>query len=535
MKRFVLIAPVLFCSVLSPGGQWTRWRGPDNTGHVPPGAAIPSTLPEKPKVLWRRRVGKSLASPVVSGKRLFHIDNRRNKETVCALDAVTGKELWQAVLDDAFKDGQSEPGPRCTPVVDGKYLYAQSCRGEFQCLRGVDGKVVWRANFVKDFGAIFIGEKGSAAGASRHGYSGSPLVDGERIIVGVGGVKGASVVCFNKLTGEVIWKSQDDVPGYAGPVIATICGVRQIVSFASSAVVGLHADTGALLWRTDVKTRLGRHVTTPVVVGDIVVVSSHQAGLIGIKVSPAGHDKALTAERAWVLRGSAMINFSSPVAVDGHLYGLGRSRTLLCVDVRTGKPAWTKDWPDSRTFGKGWAAMTVMGRNVTALTEDGTLLMFPADPKAFRLTAKTRVCRKNWCHPAYADGKLYLRDATELLCIELVDARAASPAPTTWQQAMAAALARAKADDTDYIADHMLAPAYVQTLIAKYGKDDWKAKFKKDKLTHLPYYYGWLENPRITTSGDTTTIRGAHGCYATFITIKGKVRLGDFGQSLSSM
>ena len=502
---------------------------------MPAGSAVPTTLPAEAKVLWRVRVGRGLASPVVAGKRVFHLDNNQSKETVHAADAASGGELWRVTLDDAFQDHQSEAGPRCTPVVNGERLYVQSCRGEFQCLNVADGTVVWRTSFVKDFGAVFIGEKGSASGASRHGYSGSPLVDGDRIIVGVGGKDGASVVCFDKTNGKVIWKSQDDIPGYGGPVIATLAGVRQVVCFTATSVIGLDPANGRLLWRAEVKTSLGRHVTTPVIVGDIVAVSSHQAGLIGIKVSKAGQSGAFTAERAWVAKGPAAINFSSPVAVGNFLYGLGRTRTLICIDVRTGRKAWARDWTSSRMFGKGYASFTVMADRILVLAEDGTLFLMAADEKAFRIVAKVKVCGKNWCNPAYAGGKLFLRDADELLCVQLMGQAGARARRETWKQAMDAALARAKAGDFAHITDHMLAPAFVDKLIVRYGKQHWKRKFHDDRLRSLGYYYGWLENGRVETSGDTTVIRGRHGCYASFIRIDGKYFLGDFGQNISSM
>jgi len=535
MKRYVLIGTLLAVAGGAWGEDWPRWRGPEGTGHVGADVDVPTTLPAESKALWRVRVGLGLASPVVSGKRVFYLDNRRGKEIVHAADIESGKELWHATLDDVFKDGQSEPGPRCTPVADGERLYAQSCRGELQCLNAADGKVIWRTNFVKDFGAVFTGEKGRAAGASRHGYCGSPLVDGDRIIVGVGGANGASIVCFNKLTGKVIWKSQDDIPGYAGPVIATVAGVRQVICFTATSLIGLEATKGTLLWRTEVKTSLGRHVTTPVVVGDIVVVSSHQAGLIGIRVARADTSAPLKAERAWVLKGSPAINFSSPVVVGNHLYGLGKTRTLICVDAPTGERAWTKDWTDTRMFGKGYASFMVMGDNILALAEDGTLFMMPADKKAFRLIATVKICGKNWCSPAYADGNLFVRDARELICLQLLAPTGSPKPPTTWKQAMAAARAKANAGDFAHITDHMLAPAFVETLVAKYGKQHWKKKFQDNTLKNLSYYFGWLENGQVRTSGKTTVIRGQHGCYATFIKIDGKVVLGDFGQTLSSM
>ena len=409
---------VLVAGQFASAADWPRWRGPAATGHVPDGEAVPKTLPREPKVLWRVPLGDGLGSPVVAGGTVFCLDHQDGKEVVHAVKADTGKPLWSATLDKVFKDAHSPAGPRSTPLVDGDRVYVLSCRGEFQCLNAADGKVVWRVNFVTDLGAVFDGERGPAVGASRHGYTGTPFIDGDRMYVDVGGRTGASVVCFDKKTGRVIWKSQSDPIGHGGPVVATIAGVKQVVSFTAAAAIGLAAADGKLLWRVPVNTRFGRHVITPVVVDDMVMVSSFLDGLIGINVARDG--ETFRADRAWVDRSSA-VNFASPVAVGHHLFGLGKSRKLICVDVRTGRMAWAKEWTASRMFGKGYASFLVMKDNILVLAEDGTLLLMAADEKAFRTIAMTKVCNKNWCNPAYTDGKLYLRDAKELLCVQLLE------------------------------------------------------------------------------------------------------------------
>jgi outer membrane protein assembly factor BamB len=319
------------------------------------------------------------------------------------------------VLDEVFKDGQTVPGPRGTPVVDGDRVYVQSCRGEFRCLAAADGRKVWGVNFVKDFGAVFIGEKGQATGASRHGNNGAPLVDGDHLLVSVGGREGAGVVCFDKKAGTVVWRSQNDVPGYAGPVVATLAGVKQAVAFTAEAVIGLDAARGTLLWRVPVKTAFGRHVTTPVVVNDTVVVSSHQAGLLGIRVT--GSAGAVKAETAWAVKDSA-INFACPVAVGGFLYGVGPARNLVCVDVKTGRQAWAQ----ANLFGpadRAYGGLIAMGDRLLVLTDGGQLLLVAADPQAYREIGRAQVCGQNWCNPAYADGRLYVRDGQELRCVQL--------------------------------------------------------------------------------------------------------------------
>jgi outer membrane protein assembly factor BamB len=417
MKRCLLVALVAAAGGWCLAADWPRWRGPDGTGRVPAGVPVPTTLPAEPKVVWSVKIGPGSASPVVCGGRVLYLDCQDGREVVHAADAATGREVWRADLDEAFKDNQSVAGPRCAPVADGPRVFVQSCRGEFQCLGAADGKLLWRVNFVKDFGAVFIGEKGQAVGAARHGYTGPAVVDGDRIIVGVGGTSGASVVAFDKAAGRVLWKSQNDVPGYSGPVVATMAGVRQVVEFTAEAAVGLAAADGTLLWRVPLKTSFGRHAATPVVVDDVVVVSSYQAGLVGIRVSKEGG--AMKAEKAWAEK-SLAINFSSPVAVGPYVYGIGPASDLFCADAQTGRAAWDEKGFFSGLVKRGYVSLLVMGDNIGILAEGGQFLLVAADPKQCRIVARTQVCGQNWCNPAYVDGKLFLRDLEELRCVMIV-------------------------------------------------------------------------------------------------------------------
>jgi outer membrane protein assembly factor BamB len=408
------------CAGAALAADWPQWRGPQRSGHVPPGVVVPETLPAAPKVLWQIPIGYGLASPVVAGGKIVYLDIQSGKEVVHAADALTGKDAWAVELDEGFKDNQTPMGPRCTPVIDGGLLYAQSCRGELKCLALADGRVVWRTNFVKDLGATFIGEKGSAEGASRHGFNAPPLMDGDRLIALVGGKPGAAVVCFDKRTGNVVWKAREGTPAYSAPVIAQIAGVRQLVAFMADGVMSLDPADGRLLWRLPIKTAFGRHVMAPVVVGDMVVVSSHQVGLIGIRVAKDGN--ALKAEKAWTSKESA-VNFMSPVAVGQHLYGVGPRKNLICVDVMSGRQAWSQDGLLAGSANNAHAGIIAMGEKLLVLTDRGELVLIPADPKEYREIARAAVCGQNWCNPAYADGKVYLRDAGELRCVEVVGAK----------------------------------------------------------------------------------------------------------------
>lgn len=406
----------LFGSVSLQGADWPQWRGPARTGYVPEGEPVPVTLPAEPKVIWRVPVGDGFSSPVVSGGRVFHLDNQDGLEVAHGVDAATGQELWKASIFSSHQDGFGI-GPRCTPVADGERVFVQSAKGEFQCLAVASGKVIWRKNFVDDFGAIYIGEKGTAAGASRHGATGSPIIDGENIIVQVGSTKGASIVAFKKATGEVVWKAESDQTAYSAPIIATVAGVRQFISFTAEALIGIDPANGKLLWREPAVTRLGRNVTTPNVWRDLVVVASHQLGLVATRVEKK--DGGLAASEGWVNK-KMLINFSSPVVVGDHLYGLGPAKNLVCIDLASGELAWEKTGFTQTDGGRAEAAFLVMGKNVLVLSDGGELVLFAADPKEYREVGRTQVCGKTWCNPAYVGGRLYLRDSRELMCVELV-------------------------------------------------------------------------------------------------------------------
>jgi outer membrane protein assembly factor BamB len=219
------------------------------------------------------------------------------------------------------------------------------------------------------------------------------------------------------MTGKVVWQSGDDMPGYAPPIMATLAGKRQMIAFTAIAVIGVDPVNGGELWRIPVKTALGRHAATPIAFEDFVVVSSHQAGMIGIKVSQRGN--GLKAEIAWNNK-EAAINFAAPVSVGSSLFGVGPNKNLICVDIPTGKILWSKDSFFTSNGGKAYAGMIVMGKNLLILADDGQLVMISADSSAYHEVGRTQGCGTNWCNPAYADGKLFLRDANELRCLDLM-------------------------------------------------------------------------------------------------------------------
>jgi outer membrane protein assembly factor BamB len=387
--------------------DWPQWRGPGRNGYAGSTNQVPSTLPAAPKLVWEIPVGAGLASPVIAGGKVFYNDNQQSKETLHALDARNGRELWRCSIDDVFTDEQGPSGPRCTPLVDEDRVYAQSGKGELRCVAVADGHILWRANFTNDFGAAFQGEDTPIPGAAEHGYTGAPVIEGDRLFACAGGTNGAGVVCFEKQTGKLLWRSQNDRASYAAPIIGTVAGTKQLICFTVEGLLGLALQDGTPLWRTPLKTSYGRNCTTPIVIGDVVIVGSYRAGLVGTRVSREGG--TFKAERIWVNK-DATINFSSPVALGRSVFGLGAGRQLLCVDAETGRTTWAQKNYASTPAEMAFASFVVLGGNLLVSLDDGQVALVAADPTSFREIGRVKLCGPNWCSPAYADGRLLIRD-----------------------------------------------------------------------------------------------------------------------------
>ena len=414
---FTKTAPFLLMMLLTtasvPGADWPQWRGPSRNGYADLAASVPTTLPKELKPVWKVPIGGGFSAPIVANQRVAYLDENGTQEVAHVLDAATGKELWKVEFAERFQD-EWGAGPRATPIIDGDRLYAQSCNGEFRCFDFKSGKTIWQTSFEKDFAVKFLGSKANEGTATRRGNNGSGVIDGNRIILPVGNTQGASLVCFDKLTGKVLWKSGDDEAAYSSFLVATLAGVKQVVAFTADALLGADLETGKILWRVPLKTNAKRHAASPVIFGDHVAVNSHTIGLLCFKISK--DSGGLNAAPAWANK-DLKINLATPVLVDGYLYCQGPDKDYVCADAATGALKWSQTG-----FGLGkkdYASTIVVGKKLLVLAEDGNLVLLAANPEKYTELGRIQVCGNTWSFPAFADGKLYVRDGRALQCIDL--------------------------------------------------------------------------------------------------------------------
>jgi outer membrane protein assembly factor BamB len=412
---------LFFCGVMAlawlagdgRADDWPQWLGPRRDGHAAADAPAVTQLAPELKVLWRKRIGGGFSSPVVTAGQLVFFDEDGKEEVAHLLKAGTGAEIWRAGVGGVYRD-EWGAGPRSTPVIDGDRVFVQSCAGEFRCLNMADGSVVWGVSFEKDFGVKFLGSKSNEGTAARRGNNGSALVDGDAVIVPVGSTNGATLVCFDKRDGKILWKAGQDEAAYSSPMVATLAGVKQVVAFTADALMGVDRARGTVLWRVPFRTDAKRHAATPVIFGDTVIVNSHTIGLVATKI--VREDGLLKAVPLWA-NDELKINLSTPVRVGDYLYGQGPGPIYVCADARTGETKWQA--PGFGVQGIENASTIAVGKNLLVLTDKGELVLVAARADQYIELSRAQACGKTWNFPALADGRLYVRDARELICYDL--------------------------------------------------------------------------------------------------------------------
>ena len=400
------------CAVVLVAADWPQWLGPQRNATS---TEVVKPWTGTPKVVWRAPVGEGHSSPIVAARKVY-LHQRvsgQDAEKLVIYDAVAGQEVGAMVNQRKPFRSDFGAGPRATPAIapDGQVI-SFGVTGVLcaQPAGGADLKA-WNTDTLAQFNAPNL----------YFGISGSPLVDGDRVIVPVG--KGASLVAFNRKTGQVVWKALEDAASYASPIMIDHGGRRQVVALTGEGVVGLAAADGASLWTYPFKDRLQESSTTPVRVGDLLIASTVTRGSVGLKLTTK--DGLTAVEKAWDNPQLACY-FSTPVAVGtdhvymvtGNLAAIMRrqpSADLSCVEAATGKVLWKKE-----RIGKYHAALMRTGNNKLLLHMDtGELALIDPDPKEYRELARAKVCGETWAHPALADGKLYVRDDKELICLKL--------------------------------------------------------------------------------------------------------------------
>jgi outer membrane protein assembly factor BamB len=380
---------------------WTDFRGPNRDGHYRERPILTNWPAGGLTPVWKQPVGGGYASFAIARGRAFTIEQRGDEEVLAAYDVGTGRELWTHRWRAIFREFMGGDGPRATPTwADGR-VYALGATGELRCLDEATGTLIWRTEILEDAGAENL----------QWGMAASPLIVDDTVVVLPGGGGGRSVAAYDRRSGKRAWSALDDRQAYSSPMLVTLAGVRQIVVFTGSRLMGITPGTGEVLWEYPWKTQFDINASQPLVVGDNRVFVSTGYGVGAAVIELTREDSRFAVREVW--RNIRMKNqFTSSVLHDGYIYGLDES-ILACVDAATGDLKW-------KGGRYGYGQVVLASGHLIVLTEGGELALVRANPEGHEELARFPALEgKTWNHPALSGGYLLVRNINEMAAYDL--------------------------------------------------------------------------------------------------------------------
>jgi outer membrane protein assembly factor BamB len=373
-------------------GEWSQWRGANRDGLSAETGLLQDWPKFGPPLKWTTTgAGIGYSSFSSSNGRLYTLGARGGLEYVLAFDRATGKKLWETQNGRKLENDRGD-GPRSTPTVEGDRLYVFGGSGDLTCLENATGKPIWSINLVQKFGGV----------NPYWGYSESPLIVGDRILVNAGGRR-ASIVAVSKADGSTLWQQHSDGAGYSSPMLMRTGSLNQVIFFTESHTLAVDPRDGRLLWTYSKANNGTANIATPIVRGTRVFVSSdYGAGAALLDVRAAGN--LATANEVYFT--SNMRNHhASSVLVGDYLYGFSSS-ILTALKFDTGDTVWR-----DRSVGKG--SLIYADNRLYVYSEDGVVGLAEANPAAYREHGRFSVGQTGlptWSHPIITGGLLILRD-----------------------------------------------------------------------------------------------------------------------------
>lgn len=412
-------------------------------------------------VLWEKEVGSGYSAPsLLAGKLVLH-HRVGDQEIVQCFNAADGEAIWQFHYSSDFTDpfGYNN-GPRSTPILSSNRCYTFGAEGRLCCLSLDSGKLLWQRETAKDWNVP----------EPFFGVGSTPLLEGDRLFVMVGGQPNSAVVALDAATGQTIWESggqanwqgaptlgwpgeapyrwtgQEKMASYSSPVAATIHGARHLLCFTRQGLMSLNPTNGAVHFTRWFESPVNESVNAmcPVVKDDLVLLSAayYHIGAVLLRVRPDGRsfEEVWRSPRRAVERDPETgrlvppvleIHWNTPVLYQGYLYAFsGRNEpdaSFRCVEFATGKLMWARDerWrPHSMAqpavYGRGSAILA--DAHLFVLGEGGKLGLFALNPQRPEELCSWQVPQLHypcWTAPVLAGKRLYLRSEDRLVCLDV--------------------------------------------------------------------------------------------------------------------
>jgi outer membrane protein assembly factor BamB len=377
---------------------WPQWRGSNRDGAAT--FSIPKVWPEKLTLKWKVDVGTGYAAPITVGDRVYAFSRQGEDEVMRALDAATGKTIWETKYNASYKPNAAATrthgtGPKSTPTFADGRLYTLGMTGAVTAFDAATGKQLWQ-------------KPGGPVEPMYHTAM-SPLVDRGLVIVHVGGHNSGALSAFDARTGDVKWSWNGDGPAYGSPVAADLGGTRQIVTLTQDNLVGVSAVTGELLWRRPYTVRATRNAVTPIIHGQTIIVSGLGMPVTGFRVSNRGG--AWSFEDVWT-NNDVTMDMSTGVLIGSAVYGFSprNSGQFFAIDANTGQTLWVSEPRQGDN-----AAIVRAGDLWFALETDAELVVARANPKQHEILKRYTVADSaTWAQPVLSGQRIFVKDVSNI-------------------------------------------------------------------------------------------------------------------------
>ena len=429
-RNLFSIAFVLLCIASESFAQhadWPQWRGPHRDGHAAPQELLKSWPKNGPPLKWQyENAGRGYSTLTIAGDRAYTLGSDETGCFAICLDVNNGSKIWQTNVGKASQSGDYNHGwgggPRSSITIDGGQLFGTSDLGVVFALDQNSGELQWSVDLVKQYGSK----------VPVWGYSESPLVDGDRVVVTPGGKH--FMVALKRGSGEEVWRTpmileKEDyiVPQYVSPIKAGVDGVTFYVTASKPGLFAFDTTTGEQVFSDDTTGNKVAVIPTPIIVeNQLYHTSDYGAGNSFFKMS-AGEDGKIVLDEVYHLEGKTMRNHHGGVVlVDGVIYGFSKidGGVWMAQDLETGDVLWKEKAGRNKSGSIAFAD----GRLYCYNDKDGTCLLVKPSPAGWeavggvKLPSMTGLERDKgaiWAHPVIANQTLFIRDQDLIFAFDI--------------------------------------------------------------------------------------------------------------------
>jgi outer membrane protein assembly factor BamB len=375
--------------------DYPQWRGLNRDGAAS-AFSEPASWPDALKRRWKVDVGEGYATPLVVANAVYAFTRRNGTEVMTALNAETGNELWHtsypAPYAPATPAAAHGVGPKATPLFHNGRLYSLGVTGIVSAFDAATGKLAWQTP--------------AAPEHPSYGTAVSPVGDKNLVIVHPG--DHGPLTAFDANTGAVKWAGSDR-GAYASPIIVELGGVRQVVTMTQQSVLGVSLSDGARLWEYPWLSRTTPSAITPILYGEMLIVSSQAMGVTALK--PTKHGGKWVVDVVWETRDVSLF-LSNPVLVGDTLFGLSeRARgQFFALDANTGTVLW-RGQPRQASN----TAVVKAGTLLFLLNDDAELIVARSSKSGFEPLKRYIVADSaTWAQPTVSGNRIFVKEVTSL-------------------------------------------------------------------------------------------------------------------------